>query len=370
MYQINHWQKLRQVSHIIWDIDGTITEHDVLSKEVTVKIIILAQRSGVYHSFITGRDADWVITNVITPMKEFPYFSEVHTKMRFVAEVGCVPISLGPKGEVEPTPHPTIENHPLYKNCNRIRDKLRALAHDPESLQEYVRGAPVPSEHDVIYDANGQGYLIKPFEQPHCSPYIWSTYKKIFATFEKTRDEDGRTRTFDQEPYENKILEVIKEAGFENEITTELVGTAINIVPKVGGEPLGKSWAAGEALTTIQEDALGGAQVLDSVIYRTIAVGDGSSDLDFTKPTFPPEVARGLTNTTLQIIFVGPEQDLPRLGRQGFVLRRNIIIQATGRGSLQHDEVKEVINLIPATGPRVVSVVLDFLKDWDYFGPF
>ena len=67
MHRIVDWAKLRHFSHIIWDIDGTITEHDKLSEEATIKIINLALK-GVYHSFITGRDGDWIITNVIRPM--------------------------------------------------------------------------------------------------------------------------------------------------------------------------------------------------------------------------------------------------------------------------------------------------------------
>lgn len=77
MYVINNWRQLRQFSHIIWDIDGTITERDVLSEDVMFKITILAQRYGVYHSFITGRDAKWIIEKLIEPMSGFYNFARV-----------------------------------------------------------------------------------------------------------------------------------------------------------------------------------------------------------------------------------------------------------------------------------------------------
>lgn len=373
MYEINNWQQLRQFSHIIWDIDGTITEHDKLSGEVTFKITTLAQRYGVYHSFITGRDAAWVIEKVIEDMRGFYNFARVRDNLVFFAEVGCMMISFDPTGQIEKTIHPALEDHPLYVNSKKIRDKLKALAYDPESLRGYTAGAPIPLNHDVIYDANGVGYLIdrsKP--SPKCHPYIWSPYKEVFATFEKIRDKDGKWKTFDQEPYVEIIQKVIDTAGFGDQITIEVVGTALNIVPLVNGEKLGKSWAAGRALTIIQELKLGKREVLDSIIDRTIAVGDGLADLDFTIPTFSPEVERKLQHKTLPIIYVGPSQDLPVRGSrpENDRLLDNIIIQATGRGSAEyiHDEHK--IDLVPAIGPRVVSDVLDLLQNWDLFVPF
>ena len=70
------------------------------------------------------------------------------------------------------------------------------------------------------------------------------------------------------------------------------------------------------------------------------------------------------------MIFVGQQSDLPRKGQHREKLVKNIIIQATGLGELQFKYTDDVIQLTPATGPRVASVILDFLKNWDYFDSF
>jgi len=98
--------------------------------------------------------------------------------------------------------------------------------------------------------------------------------------------------------------------------------------------------------------------------------GDGRADLDFTVPTFGPAVAGSLQHKTLQIIFVGREQDLPPVKSPDEGLRGNIIIQATGTGDLAFNWIRDIIQLVPATGARVASAVLDFLQLWDCFRSF
>ncbi len=369
MYKILDFAKLHFISNIIWDIDGTITdESGDVSQEVAAKIINLGL-DGIFHSFITGRDADWIIERVITPMQRYFNFSRVIDNLVFFAEVGCVVIEKDPNGEWVAKPYLLVENHPLAKNTNGIRDKLAGLSFNPSKDQENRRGESLPTNFDVVYDANNKGWRIdrsKP--SPPCHPYIWSPYKKVFATFEKIRDENGKVKSFDQTQYEEIIRRTIKEAGFENDIGVETVSTAINIVPIVDTTlKLGKSWAAGVALRNIQEKKLGKTVVLDEVIDKTIAVGDGRADFDFTTPTFPSEIESKLQHRTIQIIFVGEEQDLPL---ESSPQRKNIIIQATARGDLSFDYTKDVIYLQSAKGGRVVSIVLDFLKQWNYFRHF
>ena len=279
-------------------------------------------------------------------------------------------VTFDPTGEIEQNIHPRVKEHPLCTNDREIREKLRVLAWDPDKLKRFEGGkAPSPPE-EAIYDANRLGYLINRLDSPLCYPYIWSPFKKAFATFEKIRDEEGQVKTFDQTPYEEIIAKVIQKEGFGDLIATEVVSTAINIVPAADHMPLGKSWAAGGAVENIQQRKLGSQSVLDTVIDRTIAIGDGRADLDFTTPYFPPAVASKLQHSTIPIIFVGGEQDLPQIGSPAGKLRDNIIIRATGKGDLEYEYEKELIRLHSAKGPRVVSVILDFLKQWDYFRPF
>jgi hypothetical protein len=373
MYQILDWGRLRRFSHIIWDIDGTITEKDILSDEVTIKILDLAQ-NGVYHSFITGRDAGWLIKQLIKPMQKFFNFTKVMQNLVFYAEVGCVLINADAQGNYRRTFIEEIENHPLRADEGNIRAVLKGLAFDPdnpEKLRRWQRGDPIPTGFDPIYDANGVGYLVDVSQPaPACHPYVWSPTKEAFATFEKIRNEEGGVKSFDQAPYEEIIADAIAKAGFADQIKTETVSTAINIVPAINKTPLGKSWAAGRAIMNIQEHKLSRSVGLDTVVTRTVAVGDGMADFDFTVPSFPTELRALLQHSTIPIVFVGQERDLPPCNSPKHALCKNTIIQATGLGELQFLYTKEMIRLRPATGPRVVSAVLDFLKNWDYFGSF
>lgn len=369
LYKILDFAKLHFISNIIWDIDGTITdESGDVSQEVAAKIINLGL-DGIFHSFITGRDAQWIIDHVIDPMQRYFNFSRVIDNLIFFAEVGCVTIERSAQGGWEIKANPLVDKHPLAQNANGIRDKLAALAYNPPKTDEHKRGEPPPLGFDVIYDANNTGWRIDRSKPgPPCSQYIWSPYKKVFATFEKIRDESGRVKSFDQTQFEEIIRRTIKEAGFESAIGVEVVSTAINIVPIVDTTlTLGKSWAAGVALQNVQETKLGKTVVLDEVIDKTIAVGDGRADFDFTVPTFPSEIDCKLQHRTIQIIFVGGDQDLPV---EGDLKRKNIIIQATARGDLSFDYTRDIIYLQSAKGGRVVSTVLDFLKQWNYFRHF
>ena len=177
MYKILDFAKLRTVSHIIWDIDGTITdETGKLSQEVGAKIINLGL-DGIYHSFITGRDANWIIEKVVRPMQAFYNFPRVRDNLIFFAEVGCVMITVGPTGETEVKVHPVVENHPLKTNQSGIRDKLKQLVYNPEVLSEYHLGDKVVPPFDVVYDANDQGWLIDHSKSaPCCYPCLISLY--------------------------------------------------------------------------------------------------------------------------------------------------------------------------------------------------
>lgn len=371
MYRITDFAKLHHISHIIWDIDGTITdENGEVSQEVAAKIINLALE-GIYHSFITGRDAKWIIEKVINPMKKFFNFTRARDGLVFFAEVGCIMININPAGDIEQRVNSAVENHPLAMNKDDIREKIRSLVYDPRDLQEYQLGMKISPSQELVYDANREGLLIDRSQgAPPCHPYIWSIYKEVFATFEKIRDEAGKVQSFDQTPYEEIVGRVIQEAGFQDSIAVEVVSTAINIVPKVDGLKLGKSWAAGSALQNIQQQKLGGAVLLEEVVAKTVAGGDGIADLDFTVPTFPAAIGETLKRKNLQIIFVGGEQDLPHLASPTGELCNNIIIQATGKGNLEFNWPRDIIELHAAKGARVISAVLDFLKQWEYFRHF
>jgi hypothetical protein len=359
--------KLRHFSVIIWDIDGTITDpNNEVNHEVAAKIINLGL-SGIYHLFITGRDANWIIRNVIEPMKKFYGFPRMHDNMIFFAEVGCVILTVDARGEVTKRIHPRVENHPLKLNTNGIRDILKDLTYNPEKLRRLEKNEIIdPVENEVIYDADRVSWVVpRSLPKPLFPQHIWSVYKEVFATFENLRDPNGKAMYFDQTPWAEKLRHVIVERGFADHIDVEIVSTALNIVPKIQESRLGKSWAAGMALLHLREK-LGRSFTLDEIINKTIAFGDGKADFDFTVPYFDPSTRDSLEYKNVPLVFVGEEEDLP--GNEN--LLKNMIISATGGGELLFIRTKQVIELHPIKGAMVTSAVLDFLKQWDYFRSF
>lgn len=374
LFCIPSFARVRRYGHFIWDIDRTITGEDgMLSQEVAAKICNIAREDGVFHSFITGRDAEWIFVNVIIPLKDFYMFADVRTRLDFYGEVGSVLQHVDEYGAVTKMFDPDIERHPLKTNENGIRNKLRSLVYDPDQLSEYVSGARLETTQEVIYDANGRGYVVNLGSSavPLCHPYIWSTSKEAFATFEKIRTADGRISDFDQQPFADKIHDVIRQEGMQDYIDLEVIGTAINIVPKVNSSRLGKSWAAGKALVNLWDRKLKRRVPLEAVISGTIAAGDGLADLDFSHPIFPHCVdseLRGEAN--VDVVFVGSERDLPKPGQERSELLKNIIFKATGEGTLAVHANCQSITWHDAIGATVISEVLDYMKLWNHFRPF
>ena len=373
MFFIKDFAKLHHASHIIWDIDGTITDEDgELNHEVAAKIICLGSQ-GIYQTFITGRDADWLIENIVTPMQSFYMFTEVSHNLAFYGEAGSVIVGVA-NGKPTYSIHSQVKDHPLATNRGGIRDSLRELVYDPinpKQLMAFESGRKIGPREKVIYDANKKGWIVNIDEnEPPLHRYIWSTSKKVFATLEKIRDEEGGVQVFDQTPFVQIVDNMIKEKGLQDLIDIAPAGTAVDIVPKADGLRLGKSWAAGRALMHIHKDKLGGKPLLDSVIDATVAFGDSEADLDFTVPLFPNEIQCKLQHKTLQIVFVGDGHGLPSHDHRREEYKKHIIIQGTGTGDLAFEWPRNIIRLHAAKGARVVSAVLDFLKQWDYFMAF
>ena len=100
-----------------------------------------------------------------------------------IEEVGCLRIEINSDGKIKTTAHPVLKNHPLKTNQDGIRDKLCAPVWNPAKLKPYSPGSPIPSGHEVIYDATGKGkakaFLVRPQDSPECWPYIWVNIRKF-----------------------------------------------------------------------------------------------------------------------------------------------------------------------------------------------
>ena len=285
---------LHKFSHIIWDVDGTITEGDTLHSGVLRNIAELAE-NGVFHSFVTGRDAAWLIEHLIADLAQLN--RDVLMRMNFFAEIGSVNIEIGADGSYKTSINPLLAEHPLVQNRGGIRDRLRALVYDPALLHV---GGYDKNNDIVIYDANGIAYLIARVTTPPPFPdYIWSSYKEAMATFENIRLSYGEAAYIaDHSSCVETIEQIIKDDGLENSIAVEPVATAINIVPAVNGIRYGKAWGAGQAI-----GALARAQKISSraLVNKTIAFGDSISDLDLGTPLLDG----GMRVGRLPVVFVG-----------------------------------------------------------------
>ncbi len=367
LYNIEDFSKLRPISHIIWDVDGPITENDNLEPAVAAKIINLALE-GICHSFITGRDAIWLDKNVIKPMQKYYSFPIARNKFKFYAEVGCIQMSQTSDNKLKYTLHPSIKDHPLVNDSNGIRTALQNCVYNPDNaIKQFKVSDKLKLSQKIEYDANRDGWIFDEKKRPRCFNYILGT-KWGIVTWEKVRNKKGQVADFNQKPFVDEAKKIIKDKGFEKKIAVEEIGTAINIVPVINNQILGKSWAAGIALKKIWDKDLGKRTSIESVINKTIAIGDGRADFGFTTPI----IEKNKTNKCLNFIFVGGKHDIPKAHESDAKLIENMVIRATGLGVMQfhYDPINPTISMEPAKGARVVSEVLDFLKLQGYFRPF
>jgi hypothetical protein len=301
-------------------------------------------------------------------MQEYYSFPIACNKFKFYAEVGCIQMELRLNNDVSWTPHADIAKHPLVTDEKKIRTAFRDYVYNPEkSIRQYKAGETIELSQEVVYDANDKGWVFNAKKRPPCTNYIWGT-KEAIVTWEKVRDAEGRVADFNQQTFVNEAKSIIKEKGFKKEIAVEEIGTAINILPVINRRTLGKSWAAGIALERIWNDELGKRTSRESVVERTIAIGDGRADFGFTSPDFGKKTVKKYVN----FIFVGGEHDLPKKHESDAKLLENMVIRATGLGVMQfhYDPINPSIGMEPAKGARVVSEVLDFLKVQGYFRSF
>lgn len=161
------------------------------------------------------------------------------------------------------------------------------MPYNPENLRRLEANEILnPVEYYVVYDADKVGWVVpRTAAAPSFPQHIWSVYKEVFATFENLRDQQGKALYFDQSPWAEQLQKVIEETGFADQIEVEIVSTALNIVPKIDGLRLGKSWAAGVALLHLWEK-LGRSFTLDEIINQTIT-----------------KITRGLIKIELILIF-------------------------------------------------------------------
>lgn len=380
LFFVRDYNALPETSIMLVDIDGTITSASGgghIPAQVAWQLARLAA-SGIYICFITGRDIGWLLQYGIAPFLCFFRYPAIRNQLRFFGESGCLRLVLEEGGAISCKVPRVLQGHPLLEKENR--DKLAALCYNPHNSTWCQPDASTPLDMVKFYGAvNKDAYLIdinaSADERPPLDKYHWSPYKIIIGTAEKNRIRPGVPETFIQESYVRRLVKEIKELKLAKKAAVQEISTALNIVPVVHNQPLGKSWAAGVALSEIYRNEFNGEVPWNVLLARTLVFGDGKADLEFTNPAIPdPEAQQALRKRPPQMVFVGnAAEDLPKdTSDPLWPLRDNIVIQATGNREIigAPPGKREAIRWADPFGASVFTAVVDWLHLNQMFRPF
>lgn len=329
MYEILHEEKIPEnIKHIIWDVNGTITRGDMPDKNVLNEIVELAQKD-IHHSFITGRDRNWLQAFLISHLREIEGFEKTVEKFHFYPELALTSLD-AVSGKAETTT--LLKDHPLTHPS--LRQKIAGLFYQSQELIPYREKDK--TGYFQAGDADGNFFLIPTQPQVRFPWFIWSDSKELMATAEVLRNPDTTVNKICAAKInqaKDELEEVFRKWQLEDKIKVSPVATALNLVPIVNGRPLDKDIAAGIAVNNLSQYLEISAH---EVLSQTIAIGDGTADLQFTTPVL------GL----IPIFFVGPKSQL----RPSVLQEEQIAI--LGEGAIREDG---------ETGPDVTKEVLQFI---------
>jgi len=329
MYRILHEEKIpERTRHIIWDVNGTITQGDS-PDEAILRIMVNLAKKGLHHSFITGRDRKWLEEFLINRLRKIEGAEKTMTNFHFYPELALINLD-AVSGKAEMTP--LLEGHPLTNPA--LRRKIAGLFYQTKNL------IPYQGEKKAGYfqggDADGNFFLIPEKSQVELPWFIWSETKELMAAAEVIRNPDtsvNQTCSAKINEAKKNLGNILQDWQLEEKIKISPVSSALNLVPIVNGRALDKDIAAGIAIDNL-------SQYLEISIHellaQTIAIGDGTADLQFATPSL------GL----IPIFFVGPKNQLRPTVQQ----EKQIVFLAPG--SLKDgDEVgpnatKEALKLI------------------------
>lgn len=317
-----------RIKHIIWDVNGTITNGDVPDKEVLQEIVALAKK-GVHHSFITGRDGKWLRNFLISPLSGLEGFEKAVRNLHFYPELGLIkldPIS----GEMRATD--LIVNHPIANP--EVRRKIADLFYRGRNLLPYQG-----KEREGYFaggDADNNFFLIPEKPEVEFPWFFWSESKELMGTAEVIRNRDtslNKDCAARINETKEKLEQNFKAWNLHELIKVSPVSTALNLVPIVGGLPLDKDVAAGITLYNLSHEL---QMNIHEICSQTIAIGDGTADLLLTTPVL------GL----IPICFVGPKTQL----RPTVLQEKQVVILAEGAlkedGSVGPPVTREILKVI------------------------
>ncbi|MFH1392739.1 MAG: hypothetical protein ABIG90_03695 [bacterium] len=284
-----------KISHVLWDVDGVRTSKDEVPLRVTDWTIKLSQQ-GVRQSFITGRDAQWLVDMEIKPLKKAG-LTEMPNSL-WMPELGLVNIDFeSERFEI----NSEFQGHPLLRP--EIRYALLCLSHNQYTTWLWSHGQDVPEDYYLAKDANGVMLLISrtTINMP-LRNYIWSEYKLVCGTYEILRDENGDSLEADPANDAKIVEKYIDSFGLAKDINILTVSTAVSLWPK----GVDKTWSATTAIQASKIPLI--------PLEETIAFGDSVSD-------FPMSL-----NGKIAFAFVGLEEQWDLFEKSG--IKASVVFKA------------------------------------------
>ncbi|MAG44778.1 hypothetical protein CL633_02710 [bacterium] len=331
----------KAISHIIWDVGGVRTDKDKVDPRIC-ELTAELESQGIYQSFITGRDAEWLINMEIQPLKELGLFKMPHAM--WLPELGLVHVDYEKEDfYIEPS----LANHSLLQK--KIRDELKKLSHNKETVMPWATAEGYGLSYAKRLDANGKAFFV-----PHggrsieMSNYIWSEYKHASAAYEVWRDENGDFAAIGQDEllhFKSIIQAKLQELHCLHDIDIFLLQSCISLWPK----GIDKAWSAYQVLQSISERTGISAE---QITKKTLAFGDSASDLPFSSPKNMPE-------KSIVFAFVGPYVSWQAYENDSELSRANVVIKSNAVRQ-KKDEPK---------GAKVTLEIMNYLMEKNYFTP-
>jgi len=324
---------------MIFDCDGTITEHDVVDIEILDNLLKIAGE-GVQIDFISGRDFGWLEKHLIQPLISKNPNDEILAMFSFYGELGAC--HLGHNSRT-PIIEPRIRDHRLVQDSN-LRRRIAALFVQPLDLESIGEDEDNKPGYYPVSDANKNLFWFPvDLRNPRYVfvDFIYSEAKQAILTAEVIRDRQGvpsiKTKQIDSAA---EVLRAILEYWKIRDIAICSCRTAVDFIPILDGIILDKSWASGCVLKQTSNQTGISKQELAS---NSIAFGDGISDFAFSRALDLDNPGRKLS---IPFVYVGGEE-IP--------------------SSVSPDEIGNTV--IKAAegyqGPTVTKSALKYLGLWD-----
>ena len=332
------------IFHIIWDIDGVITDKSAkLDLSCISGIAGLAKRK-VRQSFVSGRPLKKTRDPIMQILGKERDALDILPMLRFYGEGG---FDGGRPGFQ--TLYPLPQEYPF--SDPEIRDQVANLFWQEKDLKR-LEGPVIPNDPRVPKDHYlaenfGGGWIIPPINMVRFYHLFFDESKKRAFSADIIRDIPDRKLYQEYIDHERENVQEVSLAV--REIVYARFGTgetfvaapnpfSINFLPVVNGKVVDKNLGAARAIDDLAKEM---NVSNDFVAKHTIAFGDAASDFFLGLPSFPDNSWSGI----VPFAFVGNQKN--------FAPQKESLIFAHGNGASY--DGSDVV------GPSATNWILDEL---------